>query len=148
MSIVGAWLVSHSLGGTPKPLGRQHINPLAAESVAVFTADGLLTVSLSPAYPVPDQAISATQLLVGTAAGSWTATDDGRITARCAAVLRNERGSAVATLFLDAAIDLDTDADTFSGAYTIEPHLTRAWVRNLPKLDGSVQGWRIESATT
>lgn len=148
MSIVGAWLVSHRLGEKPEPLSRDNINPLAADAVAVFGADGLLTVSVAPAYPVPDQAIHATQLLVGAGAGAWVAAGDGRITARCAAVVRNERGFAVATLFLDAEIDLDTGTDTFSGAYTIEPHLKRTWVRNLPNLDGSVQGWRVAPPTT
>jgi hypothetical protein len=147
MSIVGSWLVSHSVGEKPEPLLREHISPLAAEAVAVFTSDGLLTVSVSPIYPVPNEAISTTQLLVGLAGGSWTVTGEGPITVRCAAVVRNARGYSVATFFLDGTLDLDPAADTFSGAYTIEPHLKRHWVRNPPNLDGAVQGWRISPAS-
>lgn len=143
MSIVGAWLVSYGLGATPQPLNWEHINPLSADVTAVFNADGLVTVSLSPSYPVPDQAISATQLLVGAGSGAWTATSDGRVALRGAAVVRNQKGHSVATLFLDAELTLDAGAHTFHGPYTIEPYLTRGWTRNLPNLDGAVQGWRI-----
>jgi hypothetical protein len=144
---VGAWLVSYVVGEPPSVLTRDSINPLAAEALVSLLADGTLIASGSPAYPVPNGATRGERLLVGTGCGSWAMADERTAMLRCAALLRHENGNSVATVFVDATVQLDPDNDTFSGRYTIESHLSRAWTRNLPSLDGSVQGWRIGAPT-
>ena len=110
---------------------------------SAFLADGTLIASGSPAYPVPNEATSGKRLLVGTGCGSWAITGERIATLRCAALLRHENGNSVATVFVDATVELDPENDTFSGPYTLEIHLSRAWTRDLPPLDGSIQGWRV-----
>jgi hypothetical protein len=144
---VGSWLVSYLVGEPPSVLTRESINPLAAEAAVSFLAGGALIASGSPAYPVPDQATSGDRLLVGTGCGSWAMSGELTATVRIAALLRHEDGNSVATVFVDTTVQLDPDNDTFSGPYTVVSHLSRAWTRNLPSLDGSVQGWRIGTPT-
>jgi hypothetical protein len=144
---LGSWLVQISVGQAPSVLRRDSINPLAADALVSFLADGTLIASGSPVYPVPAGAIQADRLLAGTGHGSWVAQGEGAVAVRCAVLLYLESGSSEATLFVDATVQLDPDNDTFSGPYTIDTHLSRHWVRNLPPLDGSVQGWRVEAPT-
>jgi hypothetical protein len=144
---VGSWLVSYLVGKPPSVLTRELINPLFAKAAVSFLAGGALIASGSPAYPVPNQATSGDRLLVGTGCGSWAMTGELTATVRFAVLLRHEDGNTVATVFVDAIVQLDPDNDTFSGPYTVESHLSRAWTRNLPSLDGSIQGWRIGAPT-
>lgn len=146
-NFVGAWLVSIRVGEPPDLLDRSSINPLAADALVSLLADGTLVASASPAYPVPNQAIQADRLLAGAGHGSWASHGEREARFRCAALLYTDSGNAVATLFIDASVQLGHD-DTFSGAYTVQSHLSRGWTRNLPSLDGSVQGWRVETPAT
>ncbi|MGK5114652.1 MULTISPECIES: hypothetical protein [unclassified Geodermatophilus] len=141
--LVGAWFLHVRVGEPPSALERELINILFADAVAAFAADGTASVSVSPVYPVPDQAVSTEHLLVGTGFGTWTSTGERTAAVTCGALIRDAEGNSVATLVLTGAVEHDAESDTFSGPYTIESHLTRAWSRNLPSLDGSVQGWRV-----
>ena len=138
---VGSWLVSIRLGEAPSVLRRDSINPLAADALVSFLADGTLVASGAPAHPVPNEAIQGDRLLVGTGHGSWVALGERAAEVKCAALLHQENGNSVATIFVDATVRLDPDNDTFNAPYSIESHLARGWIRDLPPLDGSVQGW-------
>jgi hypothetical protein len=159
-AFLGSWLVDIGVDEPPASLNRDSINPLSADALAGFLADGTLVASLSPAYAVPNEAIEGDRLLVGTGLGSWAVVDEETVAVRCAVLLRQESaarsdpelesmiiGRSVATLFVNATVRMDAANDTFSGPYTVESHLDRAWTRNLPPLDGSVQGWRVGAAT-
>lgn len=140
---VGSWLLSVGVGMQPSPLPHDLSGPLDADAVAAFMADGTAVGSISPSYPVPDESIRTDRLYVGACCGSWELTGDRTATVRGAALLYVDSGESAATLFVDATLELDPDEDTFSGPYTVEVHLTRGWTRNLPSLDGSIQGWRV-----
>jgi hypothetical protein len=141
---VGCWLVSVRVGRAPSVLRRDVINPLDADGIVTLLGDGALVACGAPERPVPEHAIQGDRLLVADAHGSWAALGEREAAFRCAAVLYRENGGAVATLFIDGTVEIDPDNDTLSGPYTVESHLTRAWTRNLPALDGSVQAWRLE----
>jgi hypothetical protein len=141
--LVGAWFIDVRVGEPPSALKRDVINMLFADSIASFAADGSASVSVSPIYPVPDHAISAKHLLVGAGFGSWASTGEGTAEVTCGALIRDETGDSVATLILTSTVEHDAASDTISGPYKIDSHLKRVWTRNLPILDGSVQGWRV-----
>lgn len=144
---VGSWLVRYLIGEPPSALTNDSINVFLAEGAVSFLAGGVLIASGSPTYPMPNGAASADRLLVGTCCGSWAMTGELTAAVRIVAPLRREDGQPTAVVFVDATVQLDPGNDTFSGPYTVQSLLTRAWTRNLPPLDGSVQGWRIGAPT-
>src|SRR4051794_31885250 len=84
---VGGWLVDFEVGEPPRVLQQNVINPLFADCLATFLADGNLIVSGVPMLPAPDGAISSDVLLVSSAHGRWAARGERAATVRCVALL-------------------------------------------------------------
>jgi hypothetical protein len=148
---VGAWLVSYRIGKPPSVLDDESPNPLSAEGLMVFNADGTFVAHGSPVYSNPTSDRAEATLLAGAGVGHWKAVDEYRAAVSLAVVLRSAHpfgitGNSVATLFFAAHLELDAAHDSLSGAYSVDVHLSRYFSRDLPPLDGSVQAWRAPVA--
>jgi hypothetical protein len=140
---VGSWMVQVGMGERPSTASGV-INPLFAEGLATFMADGTFIAAGSPVYPTPDGGPPGDQLFVGPVHGSWVATDERTAVVTFRALLRQADGNVVGSVDIDVTVELDQGDETLTGSYTVaDVVLSRAWTRNLPPLDGWMHASRI-----